>query len=108
MNYKFPDSEAMKHQALLKYKEEFLKLNDLKIGDKVTLDFPYHRVYKEPRKEPNRVTWEKQAEGILKEDEQGYLYAESLENMDFYRFDNHFRRPEYKLEKRKSVFKFRP
>jgi len=108
MNYKLPDKEEIKKQILLKYKDEFLSINNLKIGDLVTLEFPYQRVYKEPRKQENTVTWNKTAEGILKEDENGYLYAESLDLFDFYRWnDDNKRRPFYKLERRKSVFKFR-
>jgi len=109
MKYLLPDSAEIKKQVLLKYKEEFLKLNNLKIGDLVTLEFPYQRVYKEPRKQENTVTWNKPMEGILKEDKDGYLYAESLEDADFYRWNSdNMRRPFYELQRRKSTFKFRP
>ena len=107
MNYIVPNADEIKKQVRLKYKEEFLRLNNLKIGDLVILDFPYQRVYKEPRKQENTVTWHKSAEGILKEDENGYLYAESLELMDFYKWnDDNRRRPFYKSERRKSIYKF--
>lgn len=108
MKYLLPDSEEIKKQALLNYKNEFLRLNDLKIGDLINIEFPYQRVYREPRKEENTVTWNKLADGILKEDKDGFLYAESLEEMDFYKWNSdNRRRPYYELKKRKSVFKFR-
>lgn len=104
MKYLFPDSEEINKQVLLKYKEEFLKLNNLKIGDLVTLEFPFQRVYKE-----NTITWNKPMDGFLKEDENGYLYAESLEDADFYRWNSdNRRRPYYELQRRKSIFKFKP
>jgi hypothetical protein len=107
VEYVFPDKEKIKHEIKIKFKEEFLKLNNLKIGDSVTLEFPYQRVYKEPRKQENTVTWNKISEGILKEDENGYLYAESLELMDFYKWnDDNRRKPFYKSERRKSIYKF--
>jgi len=107
IEYQYPDKDKIKREIKLAFREEFLKLNNLKIGDSVILEFPYQRVYKEPRKQENTVTWNKLSEGILKEDKDGYLYAESLELFDFYRWNtDNVRRPFYKLERRKSIHKF--
>lgn len=106
IEYKYPDTLEIKHEVKIAFKKEFLRLNNLKIGDEVYLKFPYQRVYKEPRKQPNTVTWTKDMEGILKEDKDGYLYAETLENMDFYEWQSDCKRPFYKHVSRKSIFKF--
>lgn len=103
IEYLYPDKDKIIHDIKIKFKDEFLKLNNLKIGDEVYLKFPYHRIYKEPRKHEQRITWHKDMEGILKEDENGYLYAESLEDMSFYKLN---KKDYYEHYYKKSIHNF--
>jgi len=108
MNYFFPQTKEIKRQMRIKYGEEFLRMNNLKVGDKVTLEFPYEKVYNQPRVGMSRVTFKKEAEGILKLDENGFLYAESLENFSFYQLQTDKKKDYYKHSQRKSIFHFNP
>lgn len=81
----FPDIKKLHIEFLINYGIEFLKLNCLKIGDEIELEFDYdvlRSVYKS--REMNKYTWKKLAKGILKLDENGCLYAESIDNFTFY------------------------
>lgn len=106
IQYLYPDKDKIKHEIKIKFKEDFLKLNNLKIGDEVYLKFPYHRIYKEPRKPEQRITWYKDMEGVLKEDDNGYLYAESLESMSFYKLNNEKKKDFYEHYYKKSIHSF--
>jgi hypothetical protein len=44
--YVLPDREKIKHEIKIKFKDEFLSINNLRIGDLVMLPFPFQRVYK--------------------------------------------------------------
>jgi len=62
-----------------------LRINNLKIGDEIEIEFDYEKVstrYKS--REMDKYTYKKLAKGILKIDENGGLYAESIDNMIFY------------------------
>lgn len=100
--YKIPNLEK---EYKLRFKEEFLKLNGLQIGDEVEMEFNYEKITREKSKE-HKVTFSKTLKGILKETEEGFLYAESLEVLPFYKFVNHIRRGYYESTPRKSVIKF--
>lgn len=104
--YLYPDKEKIIHDIKIKFKEDFLKINNLKIGDEVYLKFPYHRTYKEPRKPEQRLTWYKDSEGILKEDVNGYLYAESIELMTFYKLNTDKKKEFYQSYRKKSIHNF--
>lgn len=104
--YLTPDKNKIKHEIKIKFKDEFLSLNNLKIGDLVILPFDFQRVYKEPRKQPNTVTWTQMENGILKEDKDGYLYAESLKDMQFYRLNTDSKREFYESYYKKSIYRF--
>ena len=106
IEYLYPDKDKIKHEIKLQFKKDFLKLNNLKIGDEVYLKFPYHRIYKESRKPEQRLTWYKEAEGILKEDENGYLYAESLLSMPFYQLNTDKKKDFYQMVNKKSIHHF--
>jgi hypothetical protein len=44
--------------------------------------------------------------GILKEDENGYLYAESLKDMQFYKLNTDIKREFYESYYKKSIYRF--
>jgi hypothetical protein len=94
----------------LKYKAIFLKLNKLKVGDKVITEFDYQRLaYNHKGKATNKVTFKKEGVGTLKEDKQGCLYIESDEDFYFYQLQTTEYRgkfiEQYIGEKRKSIVK---
>lgn len=109
MEYLLPSNEDMKIKLLVNYGEEFLRLNNLKVGDIVELKFPYQSIHNGHRNsEVNRYTWKKKEKGILCLDDKGCLFAESLELMDFYRWEFGIRRDRsgsYILERKKSVIR---
>ncbi|MBP1165096.1 hypothetical protein JOE44_001980 [Chryseobacterium sp. PvR013] len=76
----FPDKKSLQKEYLLKYRDQFLKLNNLKVGDEITLDFTCNNLIGKQIYLTSKITT-----GILKLDENGFLYAESSHNMPFYR-----------------------
>jgi hypothetical protein len=112
VEYKYPDKEKLQDEYLKKYGEEFLKLNNLKLGDIITIKFTYEEVksqYKSRKLE--RYTSNKLANGILKSNEKGLLYAESIEDMEFYHhcsngLSGRSNRTWYKKVMKKSIHKF--
>lgn len=110
MDYLMPNEEELKLSFLVNFGQEFLKLNSLKVGDIVEVDFPYqtlHSGYKS--REMTTATWNRKEKGVLRLDDKGRLFAESLEPMDFYKWeykDSKMKTGFYKNEKRKSIVKF--
>ena len=106
---KFPN---IKEKVLKIYTEEFLKLNNLNIGDELEVNFTYHKLhpkYKSSKME--RVSHNKKAIGTLKEDENG-LYVESNNKFQFYELTSNGltgrqRREWYKSIMKQSIFKIR-
>ena len=102
----------IKTQVLKMYKNEFLKLNKLKIGDEINVEFSYHilrSTYKKNKLE--RFNNKKLSKGILKENADG-LFVESIDNFHFYEntsngLTGRQRREYYKLIRRKAIFKIR-
>jgi len=106
---KFPD---IKKQILELYKVEFLKLNNLNIGDELEVNFSYHKLHPKYRSSKmERITHKKKAIGILKEDVSG-LYVESKDKFQFYEFTSNGltgrqRKEWYKSIMKPSIFKIR-
>lgn len=81
----FPDTKKLHIEFLKTYRDEFLKLNNLKIGDEIELEFDYQVLRTSyNRREQNAYTFKKLAKGVLKLDEDNCLYAESLDDFTFY------------------------
>ena len=104
----FPDTKKLHIEFLKTYRDEFLKLNNLKVGDEIELEFDYEKLSsKYKSRELQTHTYQKVAIGILKLNEDGCLYAESINDFDFY---NHVKvrgnRYEYRKDSRKSIKKF--
>jgi len=112
LEYNFPDKAKLQNEYLVKYGEQFLILNNLKVGHEVILEFPYEGVsQKYKSREMEKYTYKKKVKGILKIDEQGRLYAESLEDMQFYNytsngFSGRSRKSRYQPISKKSIVKF--
>jgi hypothetical protein len=111
--YLYPDKQQLENEYLKKYGEEFLKLNNLKVGDEVEMNFDYEGISSGYGRgaEPNKYTYKKLAKGILKITHLGLLYAESIENMPFFDWVNNnrtgrARRAWYQPNPKKSVIKF--
>lgn len=108
----YPDTTELKKQYNLQYKEMFLKENDLKVGDEITCEFDYDVLRPRYRKPgSDKFNFRKEGKGILKEDENGFLYAESIDLFSFYyHADNGIfgrgRREWYIEEKKKAIRKF--
>lgn len=105
-----PTVPELKEEYLLMVKEAILKENNLKVGDHILWNFNYQVVrsgYK--RGEMNRYGASKVCEGILKENDEGFLYVESIENLEFhdtaYR-DAAMKKSYYKRVMRKSTHYF--
>lgn len=97
----------------LKYKLIFLKLNKLKVGDKVLAEFSFQRLVTDRRgKGTGTATFQSEAIGTLKEDEQGCLYIESDEEFVFYKLQTFYKRNKinegYASYKKKSIIKLGP
>ena len=105
-----PTVPQLKDEYLLMIKEAILKENNLKVGDYILWDFDYQVVssgYK--RGEFNRFTHKKLCKGVLKEDENGFLFAESLEDLEFHETayrDAAMRKSYYKRVMRRSKHYF--
>lgn len=112
MEYKYPDQKKLQLEYLKIFGEEFLKLNNLNIGDKVLLNFSYESIHtKYNSRELQKFTNYKESEGILKLDNDGVLYAESIEDANFYvsksnGFSGRSYKSWYELKKKKSIVKF--
>lgn len=107
MNLIFPDTKRLHIEFLKTYRDEFLKLNNLKVGDEIELEFDYQQLrsrYKS--REMDSYTWQKLAKGILKLDEDGCLYAESLDDFTFYHHVQVYGKYKWQSEIRKSIKKF--
>ena len=104
----FPDIKQLHIEFLRNYGNEFLKLNSLKVGDEIELEFDYdvlRSVYKS--RERNKYNYKKLAKGILKLDENQCLIAESLDDFQFYHYIQVRQgRYEWKSEIRKSIRRF--
>jgi hypothetical protein len=82
---KKPEIPNLKNDILIMVKNEFLKLNNLKIGDSILWNFRYEELKSQYRKrEMARVSFNEESEGILKESEEGFLFVESVNNYSFY------------------------
>ena len=103
-----PDKTKLQLQYKKIYGNEFLRLNNLKVGDCVKMEFDYQKIESIPRSKGKLIkTYKKNTEGVLKLDNDGVLYAESNELMDFYYVSYDFyNRAKYNLQKRKSIIKF--
>lgn len=80
-----PEIPDLKNKYLLMLKDSILKNNNLEIGDKILWEFSYQSIksgYK--RGEINRYDYKKLCKGVLKEDENGLLFAESIDDLEFY------------------------
>ena len=106
-----PKIPSLKKEYLLMVKDAVLKENKLNVGDKILWKFNYQIVrsgYK--RGEMNRYSESKICDGILKVDNNGFLYAESVEDLEFY--DSEYRNKislkghYYKKVMRKSIHYF--
>lgn len=76
----FPDKKSLQKEYLLKYRDQFLSLNNLKVGDEISLSFTCNNLIGKQIYLTSKIT-----KGVLKLDDNGVLYAESLDNMPFYR-----------------------
>lgn len=102
-----PDTQKLQSEYLLNYGKEFLRLNNLNVGDEIELPFDYEVTktrYKS--RELEKYTFQKNATGVLKLDDTGFLYAESLENMQFYEHTRDGRRWYYRSVMKKSIKRF--
>ena len=103
----FPDTKKLHIDFLINYSNEFLKLNSLKVGDEIEIEFDYQVLrsgYKS--REMNSYTWQKVTKGILKLDNDGCLYAESLDNFTFYKHIQVRGKYVWQSENRKSIKRF--
>ncbi len=106
---KYPDKNHLEKQFLRNYGEQFLSLNNLKVGEVIEIEFPYHQL-KSNYKQTARYTYLKLCKGILKLDEWQCLYAESIDNLPFYDSVSISRgrhiKSEYVRLERRSIVKF--
>ena len=109
---KKPELPNLKEKVLKMAKDEFLKLNNLEVGDHIIWNFRYDTLrsaYKS--REINKYSAHEESEGVLKVDENGYLFVESLKEYAFHnRISNGLsgrsRREWYQREMRKSKHYF--
>lgn len=112
LEYVYPNKEKLQNEYLVKFGQEFLKLNNLNIGDEVFMEFPYEGVsQKYKSREMEKYSYKKKVKGILKLDEQGRLFAESVEDLQFYNytsngFSGRNRKSWYQPISKKSIIKF--
>ena len=110
--YQFPNTAQLQTEYRIKFKEQFLALNNLKVGDTILWEFRYETVRTNyGGRGQSRFSMEKVCEGVLKEDSSGCLYAESIESLPFYWLTNNglsgrSRREWYATEKRPSIHQF--
>jgi len=103
---KFPNINI---DYLRMYKNEFLELNNLKIGDEIIWNFKYDTLrgrYKS--REMDKFSAYEKSKGILKEDDNGVLFVESIKDYNFYNYTSNgltgrSRKSWYQLEKKKAM-----
>jgi len=96
-------------RILLIVKDEVLKLNKLKVGDHIIWNFRYdttRQAYKSRKME--KYSANEESEGVLKADEDGFLFVESLKDYSFYNYTSNgltgrSRKEWYQREMRKSI-----
>ena len=107
MELKYPDKKQMQIEFLHKYRDEFLRINGLKVGDKITMEFPYEVARSGYKRRGQEIyTYKKSMEGVLKVDDNGVLFAESIDFVDNYTTKTKGRSTEYVCQKIKSKVKF--
>ena len=106
-----PKIHNLKKEYFLMIKKAILEDNNLKVGDTILWEFDYDTVRSGYRRgEMNKFNFKKLCEGVLKEDKNGILYAESIEDLDLY--ISEYRNPiglkghYYKRKKKKSIHYF--
>ncbi|HET8735909.1 MAG TPA: hypothetical protein VFM69_04880 [Pricia sp.] len=107
-----PEIPNLETKILLMLKDEFLRLNNLKVGDHIIWNFRYdttRQAYKSRRMD--KYSAREEGEGVLKTDEKGFLFVESLKDYSFYNHTNNgltgrSRREWYQREMRKSKHYF--
>lgn len=102
-----PDTKRLQTEFLVNYGNELLRINGLKVGDEIETEFEYEKTstrYKS--REIDKYTYKKLAKGILKIDDNSCLYAESIENMQFYEYVQERRKYYYKSVMKKSIKRF--
>ncbi len=109
MNYIYPDQEQHRNEYLKRYGENFLQLNSLSVGDIVKIEFPYEGLssnYKSNQQ--SRYRYNTVVEGVLKLDENGILFAESLIELQFYetKYKGNSLNSYYHPVKKKSIVYF--
>jgi len=104
MTYIIPDIKA---DYFLKFKEVFLSENNLQIGSSIIWPFDYEKISTNyDGRGQSKYVFQKECEGILKEDASGFLYAESIEKLPFYELKKQGRKEWYGSEYRHSIHKF--
>jgi len=78
---KMPD---LKSDILIMVKERFLKHNDLDIGDNVIWNFRYDTLRSQYKGGMACYGANEESEGVLKVNEDGFLFVESLKDYSFY------------------------
>ena len=110
--YIHPNTSVLQTEYLVKYGQEFLRLNNLTVGQIAEFDFPYEKVStKYKSRELEKYSYKKRVPGILKLDEHGRLYAESIDDLVFYEYESNnysgrSRKSWYREVKKKSVINF--
>jgi len=108
----YPDTVKLQNEYLVNYGKEILKINELNIGDEIDIEFPYERLsQKYKSREMEKFSFKKTGRGVLKVDDIGRLYAESLEDFSFYEhtsngYSGRQRKSWYKEVRKKSVVRF--
>lgn len=108
----YPDKVKLQNEYLVNYGKEFLRINDLKVGDEIELEFPYEFIkQKYKSREMEKYSGKKIGKGTLKLDDVGRLYAESLDDFVFYKYTSNgytgrSRRSWYEEVRKKSVIRF--
>ena len=74
----------LKSEILIMVKNEFLKLNNLKIGDSIIWNFRYDTLRSQYKGGMASYGANEESEGILKENKDGFLYVESVKEYSFY------------------------
>ena len=98
----YPDKVKLQNEYLVSYGKEFLRINNLKVGDEIDLEFPYEGVsQKYKSREMEKFSYKTTTRGILKLDDVGRLYAESIKDLVFYEYTSNG----YSGRNRKSWYK---
>ncbi|MEP7198034.1 MAG: hypothetical protein ABI851_16060 [Saprospiraceae bacterium] len=108
----YPDKVKLQNEYLVNYGKEFLNINKLIVGDEIIMEFPYEGLsQKYKSREMEKFSYKKTIKGILKLDDIGRLYAESLDDLVFYEYTSNGysgrqRKNWYKEVRKKSVVRF--